>query len=184
MFPSGRPILIFLCASFLIACGDSKKEGNSNGPKTDTLGKDSLAVLLKNIDFIIYADSVKLENSAEFSEYKFDTTNKEESVDFTLKVTNLGKTQIPTIQTARWKSGLQIIINGNNEMGMSLANMSHGGDEALQKDATDTWTLPFQISGENKVNYGNPFTFQWVYMNINSPVLQVDIVKKKITIIE
>ena len=172
--------------STLILKSDSiKKNLSSVVPSEEELKQDSLnKSLMKPIKWNINTDAILVENTAAFTKFKYDGDEYklENAIQFTLKITNKGQVPIPTIQTARFwggeQGGIQILINGKSAMWMSLANGAFGPPMTLAKDSTDTWEWSNQISGPNKIDYGNKFTWQWVYMKIKSPIILVDLLKK------
>jgi hypothetical protein len=132
----------------------------------------------------IVKDSVLVDHKAVFCKFKYyDQKEEEDAVRLTLTIKNNTNHIIPDIATARFSQpgGLNIYINGNNAMQMTLSNGVHGADHYLLKGDLDTWPMELQIAGPHAIDYGNIFTFQWEYMGIKSPIMQVDVKSRIIT---
>jgi hypothetical protein len=146
-----------------------------------TKGKPVEKLFGERHHYIINEDSIEVKNNVRFGRYKYpgDQYKEQDAVIITLEVTNRGNKLIPDIQTARWRGKIRIIIDGQDAMWMSLANMSFGGDQSLPKDSTESWPWELQIAGPNAIDYGDVFTWQWEYMGIKSPIVQVDVKNRK-----
>ena len=151
-----------------------------------TINAYSQQARLVHRKYKVVKDSVIVNHTAVFCKHKYyDQENEEDAVRFTLKVTNLTNHAIPDIQTARFKQtgGLAIFINGNSALQMTLGNGMFGEDKQLLKGESDKWPMDFQIVGPHAIDWGDVFTFQWIYMGIGSPIIRVDVKNRTLTVV-
>jgi hypothetical protein len=171
--------LITIIALFIIMGCNQPKPANEviNTTNEEIIKGDTTTLSYKTINYSINPDSIEISLTAKFSK----TEKKEDEVIFTLKITNRGNNVIPDIYTARQHS-LHIIMNGKNAMFMTLANCMVIDDQSLAKDSSDFWDFPITVEARpnTEVDYGKKFTFQWIYYNIGSEILEVDVKNKSI----
>ncbi len=167
--------LILLIFSLIIIAGCNQAKQSEEAIVISREDTVEITDEFNRINYSINPDSIEINHLAMFSKI-------EEEVVFTLQIINRGHNIIPTITTARWHSNLYILMNGERAMQMTLANMSFGDDQSLTKDSSDYWDFSVNVEEHpaNQIDYGKKFTFQWIYYDIESEIIEVDVPNRKI----
>ncbi len=128
-------------------------------------------------------DSIQIENNVEFYKYSDKHTDSIDAVRFKIKITNIGNQPIPNFENVMGRSEfLKLFINGKDSYDMNIQNgIGSNKIQYIGKGESDVFETGF-ILGKNSgiYTYKNPIKLMWKYLGVNSQIVVVDIVSKKI----
>lgn len=129
-------------------------------------------------------DSVLIENIVEFYSYSDDNTPPTDAIRVKIRVTNLGSQPIPNLMRVSNRSKyLQLYYNNINSNDLNIVNGLEGNDWpwTLSKGGNDTFESGYVLVANSGIfTYGNVVSVRWNYLGFDSPIVVVDIIKRRI----
>ena len=133
-------------------------------------------------------NSIIVENIVNFDRYDGgNDKSPQDTVEFILKVTNLGEDPIPDLGVANRSKYVNFYINDKIDNPISLYNGTEPqeGYKLILKNKSATFATGWVIPNSGLINtYGDEFTVQWQYLDRLSIKAKVNLKDKTSVVIE
>lgn len=182
-------LLTIIFASLLNSCGNNvNKEASPERLIQDEIPTDSLTNQgnhdYSELSDTYKKDSILIENKVEFYSYSDERTAPTDAVKFIVKITNLGNQPIPNLMRVSNRSEhLKLYYNSTNSNDKGIGNGMEGDDWSwiIKKNESDTFESGYVLVENSGIfSFSNPISVRWNYMGIDSPVVVVDVLNRKI----